>query len=111
MYRRVVPGSPVLQRGTPGPEAYSALCDEAADGIRGTAAFSGPERLRFGWDRRYSRDEWLDAVPTFGGHGQFPPDTLEELLAGIGAAIGAAGGSVTGRYATVAVTATATGAP
>jgi hypothetical protein len=38
----------------------------------------------------YTRDEWLKQVPTSGGHSQFPSDRLEELLAGIGAAIDSA---------------------
>jgi hypothetical protein len=52
-----------------------------------------------------TRDEWLDQVPTFGGHAQFSPDVLEELLAGTGPAIDAVGGSFTMGYAAVAVTA------
>ena len=44
-------------------------------------------------------------MPTFGGHSQIPPATLEELLAGIGAAIDAVGGSFTMQYTAVAVTA------
>ncbi len=44
-------------------------------------------------------------MPTFGGHTQLPPATLEDLLAGIGTAIDAAGGSFTMRYTTVAATA------
>jgi hypothetical protein len=47
-------------------------------------------------------------VPTSGGHSKFPPATLRELLAGIGAAIDAAGGSFTMRYTAAAVTATRT---
>ena len=39
-----------------------------------------------------------------------PPDTLRELLAGIGAAIDAAGGGFTMHYATVALTAARAGA-
>ncbi len=45
-------------------------------------------------------------VPTIAaGHGQLPPAKLEELLAGVGAAIDAVGGSFTMRYTTVVVTA------
>jgi SAM-dependent methyltransferase len=104
-YRRVVPDFPVFQRGMPGPEAYSVLCDKAADGMRQAGAFGPSEQWRFDWDRPYTRDEWLDTVPTFGGHSQLPPARQRELLASIGAAIDAAGGSFTMHYATVAVTA------
>lgn len=56
----------------------------------------------------YTRDEWLQQVPTFGGHNQFAQATLEELLTGIGAAIDVIGGSFSMRYAAVAVTAATT---
>ena len=108
-YRRM-PDFPVFQRGMPGPEAYSLLCDKAADGMRQAGAFGPSERWRFDWDRPYTRDEWLDTVPTFGGHSQLPPAKQRELLASIGAAIDAVGGSFTMQYATVAVTAARTGA-
>jgi hypothetical protein len=57
----------------------------------------------------YTRDEWLDQVPTAGGHSQIPPAMLQELLAGIGAAIDTAGGGFTAHYTTLAVTAARTG--
>jgi SAM-dependent methyltransferase len=107
-YRRVLPEFPVFQRGLPGPEAYSLLCAKAADGMRQAGAFGEPEQWRFDWDRPYTRDEWLDTVPTFGGYNQVPQDQQRELLAAIGAAIDAVGGSFTMHYATVAVTAART---
>lgn len=79
----------------------------AEDGIRQAGAFSDPEQWQLDWDRSYTRDEWLEQLPTFGGHGQFPPAGLAELLTGVGAAVDAAGGSFTMRYTTVAVTTTA----
>jgi SAM-dependent methyltransferase len=109
--RRVLPDSPLSRGALPGPDAYSALCTKAADGMRQAGAFGDPEEWRFDWDRPYTRDEWLDAVPTFGGFSQFPPAKQEELLAGIGAAIDAAGGSFTMGYTAVVATAARTGAP
>jgi hypothetical protein len=44
-------------------------------------------------ERSYARDEWLEQVPAFGGLNQFAPAELEELLAGLGAAIDVIGGS------------------
>jgi hypothetical protein len=82
------------------------MCDKAADGLGESDQFNEPERWQFDWDRPYSRDEWLDQVPTFGGHNQIPPAELEQLLAGIGEAIDAAGGTITMGYATVVITAT-----
>ena len=86
------------------------MCGKAADGIRQAGAFGDPEQWRFDWECPYTRDEWLEQMPTFGGHGQIPPATLEELLAGIGAAIDAVGGSFTMQYTAVAVTAARTSA-
>jgi len=105
----VLPDSPIVQTGLPGPDLYLVMCAKAADGMRQAGAFGDPEQWRFDWDRPYSRDEWLDQLPTFGGHRQFPPGQLEALLAGIGAAIDAAGGRFTMRYATMAATAVRAG--
>jgi SAM-dependent methyltransferase len=110
VYRRVLPDSPVFRRVLPGLEAYSAFFIKTADGLRQTGAFEDPEQWRFDWDRPYTRDEWLEQVPTFGGHSQFPSAQLAELLAGIGAAIDAAGSSFTMHYTAVAVTAARTAA-
>jgi SAM-dependent methyltransferase len=109
--RRVLPGSPLSRRAMPGPDAYSALGGKAAGGMRQTDAFSDPEEWRFDWERPYTRDEWLDVLPTFGGYSQFPPATQQELLAGVGAAIDAAGGSFTMGYTAVVATAARTGRP
>lgn len=105
VYRRVLPDSPAYSRAMPGLDMYSGLFTRAADGIRAAEAFGNPEQWRFEWERSYTCDEWLDQVPTFGGHSQFPPSTLRELLAGIGAAVDAAGGRFTMRYTAVVVTA------
>jgi len=103
VYRRVLPDSPFFRATSGSLEAYSGQFARTADGIREVGAFGEPEQWQFDWERSYTRDEWLDLVPTAGGHNQFPPGKLEELLAGIGAAIDAVGGSFTMGYATVAV--------
>jgi SAM-dependent methyltransferase len=105
VYRRVLPDS-LFSRGTASVgKAYSTFFTKAAEGIRQVGAFGEPERWRFDWERTYSKDEWLDQVPTFGGHGQFSPDRLEELLAGIGAVIDVSGGNFTMGYSAAVVTA------
>jgi hypothetical protein len=63
------------------------------------------ERWPFEWEQTYSRDEWLDLIPTQGTLTQAPPDKLAEVLAGVGEAIDALGGSFVMRYTTVVVTA------
>jgi len=91
-------------------DVYSPMFTKAAGGIRVASAFGDPEQWRFGWDRPYTRAQWLEQVPTFGGHSQLPPDRQQEVLAGIGAAIHALGGSFTMQYTTLAVTAVRTSA-
>ena len=110
VYHQVMPGAPNLWAGSI-LDAYLTMCGTAADGIREAGAFGDPEQWRSSWDRRYTTSEWLDQVPTFGGHTQLPPATLEDLLAGVGAAIDAAGGSFTMHYTTVAATAARMASP
>ncbi len=107
VYRRVLPGSPFFQNGAPGGiSSYSPLLDKAADGFRKARTFSEPELWQFAWERPYTRDEWLEQVPTFGGHSRISAEKLGELLAGIGAVIDATGGSFTMGYVAVVLTAT-----
>ena len=108
VYRRVQPGLPFNPWAWAAPDGYQAMCAAAAGGIRQAGAFGEPEQWRFDWARRYARGQWLELVPTAGGHSQIPPAKLAELLAGIGAAIDAVGGSFTMHYVTVAVTAART---
>jgi SAM-dependent methyltransferase len=104
-YRRVAPDSPFnVQSTRQGLELYQAMFAKAADGIREVGGFSEPEQWRFDWERPYTRDEWLDQMPTQGTLTQLPPDKVAEVLAGVGAAIDAMGGSFTMPYATVVVT-------
>lgn len=105
VYARVLPDSPFSRGMFAGPDAYSPIFDKAADGIRQAGGFDEPERWRTDWQLTYTREEWLSVVPTAGGLNQLPRGKLDELLAGIGAAIDAAGGSFTMTYAAVTVTA------
>jgi SAM-dependent methyltransferase len=113
VYNQVVPDSLTSQhyrRAMPALEAGSPLLTKVVDGIREAGAFGDPEQWRFDWEQSYSRDEWLDQLPTQGDHSQFPPAKLEEVLAGIGAAIDAMGGGFTMHFTAVVVTAARTGA-
>jgi SAM-dependent methyltransferase len=96
---------------TPMLDVYSPGFTKAADGIREAGAFGDPEQWRFDWNRPYACDQWLEQVPTFGGYSQIPPARQQDLLAGVGAAIDALGGSFIMHYTTVAVTAARTSAP
>ncbi|MFF4160277.1 class I SAM-dependent methyltransferase [Streptomyces sp. NPDC001678] len=89
---------------------YQPILDRATDAIRDTGAFGAPERWRFAWERSYTRDAWLDMMPTQGAFTRLPPDKLAEVLEAVGAAIDAMGGGFTTRYTTVAVVAGRAGA-
>jgi SAM-dependent methyltransferase len=104
-YRRGLPDSPMSRGGMPGPEIYGKMCAKAADGMQQAGGLGDAQHWRFDWDRPYTRDEWLDQVPTFGGQSQLPPARLQQVLEDMGAAIDAAGGSFTMHYATMAATA------
>jgi SAM-dependent methyltransferase len=107
VYQRVVPDSPMAAGfwSRPASAQYLAMCDTAGDGMRQARAFGDPQTWRFDWSRPYTRAQWLDQVPTFGGHGLLPPEVQAELLIGIGAAVDAVGGAFTMAYATLVATA------
>ncbi|MEV5413301.1 class I SAM-dependent methyltransferase [Thermopolyspora sp. NPDC052614] len=105
VHERVLPEMSFHRVKTPPLEGYSPLFAKTADGVRQTGAFAEPEQWRFDWDRFYTRDEWLDVLPTHGIYAQLPPDKMQELLEDTGAAIDALGGGFTMRYAAVVATA------
>jgi len=117
VYRRVAPDSP-LNRGPAGgdqqsrsaADLYQAMFANAADGIRQAGGFAEPEQRRFDWRQSYTREQWLDHLPTTGALTQLPPTALAEVLDAVGAAIDEIGGGFTMPYTTFAATATRIGA-
>lgn len=105
VYRRVLPDSPFARGVTPSLDAYSAFFTKAEDGIAQSGAFGAPEQWRFDWDHEYTRGEWLEVVPTSGGHSRFTPDQQRQLLEGVSAAVDAAGGRFTMHFTAVVVSA------
>ncbi|MFM9370733.1 class I SAM-dependent methyltransferase [Streptomyces sp. Da 82-17] len=107
-YRRVAPDAPFrLPDGTVrATDGYQPLLDTAADGIRATGAFTAPEQWRHDWQHTYTRDAWLDQMPTHGSLTRLAPAQVRDVLADVGAAIDALGGTITVPYATLTVTAT-----
>lgn len=104
VYRRTLPASLVSRLGTRSiEEAHSALCTKTADGRRATGAFDPAQQWQFEWTKSYTREEWLDALLT--SRAAIPQGNLTDLLAGIGDAIDAVGGSFTISYVTFEVTA------
>jgi SAM-dependent methyltransferase len=97
VYRKVAPELPFAGSAL---DAYTAILDNAADGIRATGAFTEPEPWRHDWERAYTRGEWLEQVPTFGGHSRLSPRQLDALLSGLAAALPDA---FTLPYATIAL--------
>ncbi|MEU8822452.1 class I SAM-dependent methyltransferase [Streptomyces sp. NPDC048636] len=110
VYRRVLPDSPITpQAANPqGPDTYQPLFTKVADGIRTAGGFGAPEQWRHDWEWTYTRDAWLDQLPTHGTLTRLPPEQLREVLSGVGTAIDALGGGFTMPYATVSVTAVRT---
>ncbi|GAB3439796.1 class I SAM-dependent methyltransferase [Streptomonospora sediminis] len=114
VYQRVIPESPLAAytastSATADTEPYSEIIARAASGLGHSGSFGAPERWRFSWERYYTRDEWLDAIPTTGYLTRLEPDRLEKVLAGLGAAIDRLGGGFTMNYTTVVLTAVRTG--
>jgi SAM-dependent methyltransferase len=111
-FRRVVPDSPFNLRAMPQDllAGYRIMFTTAADGMSAATGFGEPEQWRFDREGSYTREQWLDQLPTTGPLTRLPPGQLDEVLAGVGAAIDAMGGRFTTRDTTVVVTATRTGA-
>jgi SAM-dependent methyltransferase len=104
--RRALPEGPAAGFwDRPAVDAYRAGCVRVAAALRDTGAFGEPEEWLSAWQRPYTRDEWLDLVPTTGGFTRHPAAVQRELLDGLGAAVDAAGGSFTMSCTTIAATA------
>ncbi|ATE56361.1 class I SAM-dependent methyltransferase [Actinosynnema pretiosum] len=97
VYRGLLPGAPGKGAGTFGGD-YSPLGDRAVAGVKTTAAFEEPIRLRFPWERVYQRDEWLDLLPTTGLFTRMPRELLARVLDEVGATIDSVGGELTVSY-------------
>ncbi|MFD0855583.1 SAM-dependent methyltransferase, partial [Actinomadura adrarensis] len=111
VYERAVPDSPFdFRAAMSAMDMYQLMFTKAADGIREVGAFDDPEQWRFDWEHTYTRDEWLDQMPTHGALTNLSATKVQEVLDGVGGAIDALGGAFTMRYATVAVTAARTDA-
>jgi|GEM_PF-1610234 len=106
VYRWVAPDAPFnAQSSRTALDIYQEMFAKAADGIAAAGGFDDPEQWRFDWEQSYTRDQWLDQLPTTGGLTRFPPDKLAEVLDCVGAAIDTIGGSFTMTYTTLAATA------
>ena len=107
--QRVAPDAPLQNRpadsSQPG-NLYQANLDRAIEGIRTAGGFAEPQQWRFEWQKHYTRDEWLDHLPTMGTLTQLAPDQISTVLEAVGAAIDSIGGGFTMQYVTLAAAAT-----
>lgn len=85
---------------------YQPLISAIEERFAELSDFGSAEPWRFEWDRTYTRDEWLDHLPTQGSLTRATPAQLTEILSSVGAAIDALGGSFTNRFTTVGIAVT-----
>jgi SAM-dependent methyltransferase len=102
VYRRAAPSLPFNPMAVADP--YATVAEKTIAGIG--PEFGTPEVWRYAWEHEYTREEWLDQVPTAGGHALLPPAELAALLEGLGEVTGE---RFTMPYTTIAVTAVAAG--
>lgn len=110
VYRAVDTSLPFTPWASPALGGHDPITANATEGIRLTEAFIEPGLLRFDRRTTITRDEWLDQVPTMGGHHHIPAGRLSELLDGLGRVVDDHGGSFSMNYATIAITAERVGA-
>lgn len=109
-FRRVVPDSPFGGGPARRPlELYRAGYAKFADRIRETGHFEEPEQWQFDWQQSYTRDRWLELLPTTGGLTRLRPGQLAEILDAVGNAIDSLGGSFIMGYTTLVTTAVRAG--
>ena len=102
----MAPDSPFASQPARRPlELYQAGYAKVADQIRESGRFDEPEQWRFDWEQVYTRDQWLELLPTTGGLTRLPADQIAEIQSVVGAAIDSMGGHFTMGYSTLATTA------
>ncbi len=104
--KRLVPDSPFTGLPPRSPlQMYQAMFDGFSDAIGGSGSFATPQLWRFDWERSYTRDQWLDVLPTTGAFTRLAPDMLDELLSAVATAIDSIGGQFTMTYTTLTLAA------
>ena len=104
----------VYSRLAPGTESYSVLLGYSSkDGyqavrqaIRDRPDLTDAVEMRFAWSRPYTRDQWLDQLPTHSDHATMEPERLAKLLVAVGEVIDGVGGSFEMGYSTLLLTST-----
>jgi SAM-dependent methyltransferase len=110
IYRRLAPGvddySVLVGCSRSDPAYLRDRYQTEIDGIRACVDLAEPNVGCFPWSRAYTRDEWLDQLPTHSDHAAMDPTQLERLLHEIGGAIDSFGGSFEMSYHAWLVSAT-----
>jgi SAM-dependent methyltransferase len=101
--QRVAPDAPLQN---PGLGLQQRNVKRAVEGVRTASGFGEPEQWRFEWQREYTRDEWLDHLPTTGTLTLLAPGQVATVLDAVGSAIDSMGGGFTMQYVTLTVAAT-----
>jgi len=114
--QRVAPDAPLWDRPTAGGQAGNPAVElqhrnvmTAVEGVRAAGGFAEPEQWQFHWQRHYTREEWLDHLPTTGTLTQLGPDQLATVLEAVGTSIDSIGGGFTMEYITLAAAAARAG--
>jgi SAM-dependent methyltransferase len=100
--------APALSEHSSGPGSSRAGSDQdpsRLESLQASGLFDRLERRVYEWDRRYSRAEWLDLLPTTSDHRVLPPAQLASLLEALAGCIDDLGGSIEVRYQTSLLTA------
>jgi SAM-dependent methyltransferase len=71
------------------------LRETHAGPIESCGRFGPVEERSFQWEHTYTRDEWLDQLPTHSDHRTLPPEVLNTLLRHVRAVIDESGGTLT----------------
>ncbi|QRP45238.1 bifunctional 2-polyprenyl-6-hydroxyphenol methylase/3-demethylubiquinol 3-O-methyltransferase UbiG [Amycolatopsis sp. FDAARGOS 1241] len=100
-FRRAVPDSPIKADRAPTRDAYRPVVENSLAG----SDFDGLEEHFYEWQHHYTRDEYLDLLPTQGGLTRVSDEQRAAVLTAVGAAIDARGGQFTCDYTTVLFTA------
>lgn len=95
----------------PGADRYSVILGysrdekygEQLEAMRATGYLSDPVREYFAWERTYSRDEWLDQLPTHSDHARLDAGVLERLMGAVAEVIDGYGGRFTMHYKTMVI--------
>lgn len=107
VYARLAPRYPMFGPAMSVAQPYDTMFGTAENGIRKAGGFAEPERWTFHWEQPYTKQQWLDVVPTQGLHTRMDPETLQGILTATGAVVDELGGCFTMKYTTGVVTTTA----